>query len=142
MGEEKGSLLHLINKCRTGFGKRLLKRWLCSPSTSLDIINQRLDAVEDLKALPSERNKLADGMARLGDLELMVNKLYRYSVKNLANKAVYFGDVSASRMKDYRKFFTNIEQSWNLLGVLQKNVGLFKSKRLRSLLSLCQQSQL
>lgn len=67
-GEEKGSLLSVVNRCRTGYGKRLMKRWLCSPSTNVDVINQRLDAVEDLNSFLTERNRLSDELGRLVDL--------------------------------------------------------------------------
>ncbi|KAI6250523.1 hypothetical protein HI914_01550 [Erysiphe necator] len=43
-----GSLLHTIRQTVTKGGARLLDRWLGSPSTSLDVINSRLDLVEYL----------------------------------------------------------------------------------------------
>ena len=119
-----------------------MKKWLCSPSTNIEVINQRLDAVEDLNSHPNEKNKLAEGLARLIDLEMMTNKLYRYSVKNLANKAVYFSNVNAERMKEYRKFFMDVEQSWNLLAPLRKHIGALKSRRLVSLLSVARSDEI
>ena len=47
-GTDTGSLYKLLMRCFTPFGKRLFKRWLCHPLRHADIINQRLDAVEDL----------------------------------------------------------------------------------------------
>ncbi|TAQ89802.1 hypothetical protein B7494_g1898 [Chlorociboria aeruginascens] len=40
-----GSLLHTVRRTVTKGGARLLDRWLTSPSTSLEIINSRLDLV-------------------------------------------------------------------------------------------------
>ncbi|TVY37390.1 MutS protein-like protein [Lachnellula subtilissima] len=40
-----GSLLHVIRRTVTKGGARLLDNWLSSPSTSLDVINYRLDLV-------------------------------------------------------------------------------------------------
>ncbi|PBP19244.1 MutS2 protein [Diplocarpon rosae] len=40
-----GSLLHTIRRTVTQGGARLLENWLSSPSTSLDVINSRLDLV-------------------------------------------------------------------------------------------------
>ena len=48
-GEEKGSLFEFINYTRTPFGKRLLKRWIMSPLMDIGEINERLNAVDDLK---------------------------------------------------------------------------------------------
>ena len=45
---KKNSLFDYLDRCRTAMGRRLLKRWLCSPLTKIEAINARLDAVEDL----------------------------------------------------------------------------------------------
>ena len=47
-GNDEGTLHQLLNRCVTPFGKRLFKIWLISPLRSIDAINARLDAVEDL----------------------------------------------------------------------------------------------
>jgi len=44
-----GSLFNWLNHTTTAFGCRLLKQWLCAPLLDVDKINERLDAVEDLR---------------------------------------------------------------------------------------------
>lgn len=44
----KGSLLHTVRRTVTRSGSRLLKDWLSSPSTSLSVINARLELVSKL----------------------------------------------------------------------------------------------
>jgi DNA mismatch repair protein MSH6 len=44
----KGSLFDYLDRCKTHFGRRLLKKWICSPMASIVQINDRLDAIEDL----------------------------------------------------------------------------------------------
>jgi DNA mismatch repair protein MSH6 len=46
----KGSLYDYLDRCKTYFGKRLLKKWICSPLADIDLINDRLDAIDDLIA--------------------------------------------------------------------------------------------
>ena len=48
-GDDTGSLFKFINYTRTPFGKRALKRWLMSPLMNIKLINERLDAIDDLK---------------------------------------------------------------------------------------------
>jgi DNA mismatch repair ATPase MutS len=47
-GKTEGTLLHYIDNCKTQFGKRQIKKWLLSPLMNIQMINDRLDAVEDL----------------------------------------------------------------------------------------------
>lgn len=48
-GKVKGSLLGLLDCCKTPFGKRLLRRWVVAPSCNITTIEQRLDSVAELK---------------------------------------------------------------------------------------------
>ncbi|KAG8891562.1 DNA mismatch repair protein msh6, partial [Tulasnella sp. 417] len=51
-GTDEGSLLRLLGRCVTPFGKRLFRIWLCMPLREVSAINARLDAVEDLLDAP------------------------------------------------------------------------------------------
>ena len=44
------SLYDVINFCKTGFGQRLLKKWLMSPLSDLKEINARLEVIKKLKS--------------------------------------------------------------------------------------------
>ncbi len=48
---EAGSLFERIDRTKSKFGKRLFRRWMMSPLLSEYQINQRLDAVSDLRDL-------------------------------------------------------------------------------------------
>lgn len=48
-GDDSGSLLDVMNFCKTSMGFRNLKRWVNSPSTNLNLINNRLDAIDEIK---------------------------------------------------------------------------------------------
>ena len=74
-GSTSGTLLEVLDHCSTAFGKRLFKQWLCAPPCHPDMINERLDAVEDLMALPSPVTAGARGMLKsLPDLERQLRK--------------------------------------------------------------------
>jgi DNA mismatch repair ATPase MutS len=41
-----------LDRTKTAFGRRLLKKWILAPLYSIPKINERLDAVEDLMRHP------------------------------------------------------------------------------------------
>ena len=75
-GESKDStLLHVLDRTRTGMGGRLLRRRLLSPSIEVIEINQRLDAVEELHAATILRAELAKDLGSILDLERLLAKV-------------------------------------------------------------------
>lgn len=68
-----------------------MRRWIMSPLTNIQQLNERLDAIEDLQENVLEREKMAQTLRKLPDLEKKANKLYHYAIKNTnASKAIYF----------------------------------------------------
>ncbi|XP_047110711.1 DNA mismatch repair protein Msh3-like isoform X3 [Schistocerca piceifrons] len=47
-GDERGSLLSIMDHTRTAFGKRLLEQWLSQPSRDISELLRRQDAVQEL----------------------------------------------------------------------------------------------
>ncbi|KAF8583279.1 DNA mismatch repair protein Msh6 [Ramaria rubella] len=80
-GTVDGSLLKLLGRCVTPFGKRLFRLWLCMPLRDLNQIKDRQDAVQDLIDHPTfetEFGKLAKG---LPDLERIVSRIHAKNCK-------------------------------------------------------------
>ncbi len=74
-GEQRGSLLWVLDRTRTAMGSRLLRRWLLAPLTDPVAIGARLDAVEELRERSSWRRDLQRLLATLGDLERLNSRL-------------------------------------------------------------------
>lgn len=55
-------------------GKRLFKQWLCAPLCNPSSINDRLNAVEDLNAVPDVMDEVIDMIRKLPDLERILSK--------------------------------------------------------------------
>ncbi|TKA55262.1 hypothetical protein B0A53_02232 [Rhodotorula sp. CCFEE 5036] len=80
-GGTEGTLLQLLSRCVTPFGKRLFKVWLCAPLRDVAAINDRLDAVDDLLA-NSQFAVTFDNMAKkLPDLERMLSRIHGKTIK-------------------------------------------------------------
>ncbi|KAG0243739.1 DNA mismatch repair protein msh6 [Mortierella sp. GBA43] len=80
-GSEAGTVIKLLNRCVTPFGKRLFRRWLCHPLRSISAINARLDAVEDLVRVPGFLQLFEEKCGRFPDLERIVSRIHAGSCK-------------------------------------------------------------
>jgi len=74
-GTREGSLLSIINKTNTSSGARLIERWLSSPSTDLNLIQNRLTCLD----LFFENKELLDAvqhnMRNVPDIDRSISRL-------------------------------------------------------------------
>lgn len=129
---QEGSLFHFVDHCKTAFGKRQLKRWLLAPLMNVARLNERLDAVEDLLEHQFETDVFRSKLGKLPDLEKLLAKLYTYSVKHKV-KAIYFENVSLTKMKEFRVLQRHLKDLPQLVASLAGKP--FRSARLRALLT-------
>ena len=71
---KKGTLLWVLDKTSTAMGGRLLRRWLGDPLVDVDTINQRLEAVEELKENIILRGDIIDLLKKVYDIERLARK--------------------------------------------------------------------
>lgn len=72
---KKGSLLWVLDHCKTAMGSRLLRRWLEQPLLHPAEINHRLDQVEALYSAFILRQELREILNGMNDLQRLVSKL-------------------------------------------------------------------
>lgn len=77
----KGTLLGLLDKCCTPFGRRLLRIWVCHPLRNAEAINKRLDVVQWLMTSSSVMNSIQKDLAGFPDLERILSRIHAGSVK-------------------------------------------------------------
>ncbi len=74
---KKGTLIWAIDKTKTAMGKRLIKSWVQQPLLSLNEINTRHNAVEELYEDTLMRGELIEALSGIKDLErLMAQVIY------------------------------------------------------------------
>lgn len=115
-------LLGVLDKCRTGMGSRLLKRWIQQPLVDPDEINARLDVVELLyKDTDCRMNLHDDYLRKIPDLDKIARKmssshlkledlviLYHYT-QGLESTSVALQNMvakDASKAEAFRKQYT------------------------------------
>lgn len=109
-----GSLLWVLDRTKTSMGARLLKRWLLQPLLNAEKINQRLDAVEELKEATILRAELEKEISQIADIERVIGRV--------ASAAANAKDLQALR------------ESLQLLPKLRKLLSDSKSFLLRKIL--------
>ncbi len=74
-GGKKGSLLGLMDETVTSMGGRKLRSWLNYPLMDVDRINQRLDAVTELKERQLVRSRLRETLGGVYDIERLNSRI-------------------------------------------------------------------
>ena len=71
---KKGTLLWVLDKTLTSMGGRLLRRWINEPLVNVKEINDRLEAVEELKDNIILRGEISNDLKYVYDIERLVRK--------------------------------------------------------------------
>ncbi len=111
-GEKRGSLLAVIDKTKTPMGARLIKAWLERPLLSPNMINERLDGVEELYNNPIQRDNVANTLSKLSDIERLATRIayksanakdlkaLEFAISNLPELKGAISDVSCKLLRD------------------------------------------
>ena len=99
---KKGTLLWVLDKTSTSMGGRLLRRWLNDPLLDVKEIQERLDAVKELK----------DNIILRGDAIETLKKVY--DIERLAGKMAY-GNASARDMITLKNSLQRLPDVKNVL---------------------------
>ena len=99
---KKGTLLWVLDKTATSMGGRLLRRWISDPLIDVVEINDRLEAVQELK----------DDVILRGDLEEALKGVY--DIERLAGKISY-GSANARDLNSLKASSSKLPQIKNLI---------------------------
>ena len=89
------TLLKIIDKCETKMGKRLLLSNLFQPLNKVELIQNRLDSVEELNSLDNVRRHITNMLKKTLDIEMIAGTIARKF--NMSTKASV--DYSQKRIK-------------------------------------------
>ena len=95
---KKGTLLWVLDKTSTSMGGRLLRRWINDPLIDVCKINERLEAVKELKEDIILRGDVVDSLKKVYDIERLAGKISYGSANardllSLKNSAKQLPDV-------------------------------------------------
>jgi DNA mismatch repair protein MSH6 len=81
-GNTQGTLLQLVNRAVTPFGKRLMKVWLLSPLARIEAIRDRQNAVEEILRDSSLADDFDSFTKSLPDIERIMPRIYAGNCKS------------------------------------------------------------
>ena len=117
---KKGTLLWVLDKTSTSMGGRLLRRWLNDPLIDVARINERLEAVKELKEDIILRGDLIDSMKKVYDIERLAGKISYGSATgrdlvSLKNSAKQLPDVKATLAKAKSPMLKQLYENLDIL---------------------------
>ncbi|XP_068796155.1 DNA mismatch repair protein Msh6 isoform X2 [Struthio camelus] len=141
-GTTEGTLLERIDSCCTPFGKRLLKQWLCAPLCNPKSISDRLDAVEDLLAVPDKMSEVSEHLKKLPDLERLLSKIHGIgsplkSQNHPDSRAIFYEEIKYSKKKitDFLSALEGFKVMNEIVDAMEEIASGFKSKVLKQLVT-------
>ena len=72
---EYGTLRQVLDNTKTPVGSRLLTTWILRPSLNLSIIQERIDATEELSSDSVSREELRNILGRMSDIERLIGRI-------------------------------------------------------------------
>lgn len=134
------TLYDSVNNCKTHFGQRLLKNWLCSPLSDVKQLENRLDAVQALISnnCASMMNEIVHVLSQTPDLERLLSKIKSQCFKSESDcRAVMFdGDLySKAKITSFLNLIQNFKRLRKFISSISNRAQDCESKVLRRLLS-------
>ena len=106
---KRGTLLWVLDKTATSMGGRMLRRWINDPLVDVEEINNRLEAVKELK----------DSMMLKGEIEEKLKKIY--DIERLIGKISY-GNANGRDLISLKNSILQIPDLKNVLGKSKSNM--------------------
>ena len=128
---KKGTLLWVLDKTYTSMGGRLIRRWINEPLVDVNEINNRLDAVEELKNSIILRGEISNNLKYVYDIERLVGKIaygncnardlisLKNSLKQLPEIKKMLKDTKSNMLKT---LYTNLDSCEDLYTLIDKAI--------------------
>lgn len=118
-GDTQGTLLNLVNRAVTPFGKRLMRIWLLTPLAQIEAITARQEAVEALLGDSSFREEFDIFAKSLPDIERIMPRIYAGNCKSV----------------DFNRVLKSLARVDENLQMFKERAGAFETGVIQALLS-------
>jgi DNA mismatch repair protein MutS len=126
--QKKGSLLWVLDKTKTAMGARLLRSYMEQPLIDYDLINERLEAVSQLKDNMITREEIREYLNPIYDLERLMSKIsyksanprdliaFHSSLSMLPHVKFLMKEFDSSLLKEIYEELDPLEDIFHLIG--------------------------
>ena len=128
---KKGTLLWVLDKTSTSMGGRLLRRWLNDPLLEVKDIQERLDAVKELKDNMMLRGEITDTLKKVYDIERLAGKMTygnanardMITLKNSLERLPEVKRVLATCQSDkLKELYENLDELKDVFELIEKSI--------------------
>ena len=128
---KKGTLLWVLDKTSTSMGGRLLRRWLNDPLIDVKEIQERLEAVKELKDNMILRGDITENLKKVYDIERLSGKMAygnanardMITLKNSLEKLPAVKQVlSQCNSKKLKELYDNIDELQDIYELIEKSI--------------------
>ena len=130
-GKKRGTLLWLLDKTSTNMGGRTLRNYIEQPLFNEEIINNRLDAIEELNSKIVLRDDIKEMLTHVSDTERLSGKISYGSINpreclTIENSLSYFPRIKEliknCQSKILREIYENIEDFSQIEQILERAI--------------------
>ena len=128
---KKGTLLWVLDKTSTSMGGRLLRRWLNNPLIDVFEINERLEAVKELKESIMLRGDCVSALKKVFDMERLVARIAygnangrdMLSLKNSCKQLPEVKRVLANAKSELlKKLYQNLDELQDIYDLIEEAI--------------------
>ena len=128
---KRGTLLWVLDKTSTSMGGRLIRRWISDPLIDVNDINERLDAVKELKTNMMLRGDIISSLKKIFDIERISGKIaygnanardmlsLKASVQKLPELKGILSNVQSKMLKD---IYDNLDELRDIYELIEKSI--------------------
>ncbi|CAI5745289.1 unnamed protein product [Peronospora destructor] len=140
-GSRSGSLIDIMDKTVTSFGRRMFQEWVLKPLCKTSDIRERLDAVEELGSNGDLMMEIREFLRRLPDLERLLSRIHALgsahrSKEHPDSRAIMYESqqYNVRKIKDFLSVLNGFDAAMNLTLELGPRLSQSTSPILQALL--------
>jgi DNA mismatch repair protein MSH6 len=140
-GSRKGSLIDIMDKTVTAFGKRMFQEWVLKPLCKIDEINERLDAVEELGQNFELMDEVRGFLHKMPDLERLLSRIHALGSTHRSqdhpdSRAIMYESnvYNIRKIRDFIQVLDGFDRAMDLLDQLGPRFSQLRSPLLRTVL--------
>nr|CCA22891.1 PREDICTED: similar to G/T mismatch binding protein p [Albugo laibachii Nc14] len=139
-GKRNGSLINILDKTATSFGKRLFQEWVVKPLCQVADITDRLDAVQELMANMETVTQIRNCFKKLPDLERVLFRIHTLGSADRArdhpdSRAIMYesNTYNIRKIRDFVAALNGFESAMDLIEAITPIFAQFESSLLRNI---------
>ncbi|KAG7400277.1 DNA mismatch repair protein msh6 [Phytophthora boehmeriae] len=140
-GSRSGSLIDIMDKTVTSFGRRMFQEWVLKPLCKTSDIQERLDAVEELGNSGDLMVEIREFLRKLPDLERLLSRIHALgsahrSQEHPDSRAIMYESQTYNirKIRDFLAVLNGFDEAMNLTSELGPRLSQSTSPILQSLL--------